>query len=124
MTVEMLFGVAIVASAVIALVVKFLPKRKPPSPVFRCGRCGTSARHDQRTSQAWRDGKSKFFCQACHAKWLQTRPPRERESAAAARANGSGCLGVVALFSLLCVPLLGAASFVASAQDAREKFAG
>lgn len=95
---EILFGVVIAAVAVLGLVAKFLPKRKPPSPVFQCRRCGTIARHSDRTTEAWRSGKTKFFCQACHAKWLQSRPPQERQSVAD---NRSGCLGIVALLALL-----------------------
>jgi hypothetical protein len=95
-TPEMLIAAVIAAGAVLGLVAKLLPKRKPPSPTFQCGRCGTTAWHNDRTSEAWRSGKTKFFCQACHAKWLQSRAPQERTPK-----GGSGCLGVVVLFALL-----------------------
>ena len=99
---EMLIGAAVVAVVVLGVVAKLVPKRKPPSPVFKCGRCGSAARHNDRTSEAWRAGKTKFFCQACHAKWLQSRSPQERESyASSGGGSGSGCLGVVVLFALL-----------------------
>ena len=112
MTPEMLIGAVVAAVAVLGFVVKLLPKHKPPSPVFQCGRCGTAARHNERTTEAWRSGKTKFFCQACHAKWLQSCPPQERESYAksAARSSSSGCLGVAALFALL--PLAGLLAWV------------
>lgn len=102
---ELWVGAAIAVVVVVGLVAKVLPERKPPSAVFRCGRCGIAARHDERTERAWRGGKHKFFCRSCHAKWLQSRPPRERESHAGS-AGGSGCLGALAWFALL--PLGGA----------------
>ena len=99
---ELIFGAAVAVAAVLAIVAKLLPKRKPPSPVFQCSRCGTAARHNDRTTEAWRSGKTKFFCQACHAKWLQSRPPQERETfSARGSVSGSGCLGVAALFALI-----------------------
>ena len=97
---EVLIGAVVAVVVVIGVVAMLMPKRKPPSLVFKCGRCGTAARHNDRTSEAWRNGKTKFFCQTCHAKWLQSRPPQERESHSAS-GSGSGCLGVVVLFSLL-----------------------
>lgn len=107
---EMLIGAVVAAVAIIGLVGKILPKRKSPSSVFQWDRCGTVARHNDRTSGAWRSGKTKFFCQACHAKWLQSRPPRERESYAKSTASSSGCLGVVVLFAFL--PLAGLLALV------------
>lgn len=99
---ELIFGIAIATVVVLAVAAKILPKRRPPSPVFKCSRCGTAARHNDRTTGAWRSGKTKFFCQSCHARWLQSRPPQERESLSSLASNGSsGCLGVVVLFSLL-----------------------
>src|SRR5690606_38769109 len=99
---EILIGAAVAVVAVLGLVAMLLPKRKPPSQVFQCGRCGTASRHNDRTTEAWRSGKTKFFCQACHAKWLQSRPPPERQSHASSGGRGSsGCLGVVVLFALL-----------------------
>lgn len=55
-------------------------KPQPPSRVFRCSRCGTAARHDERTTSAWRKGEAGLSCQTCHAQWLQSCPPQERES--------------------------------------------
>lgn len=98
MSPDLIVGVAIVAVVALGLAAKLMPKRKPPSAVFQCSRCGTAARHNDRTSEAWRSGKTKFFCQACHAKWLQSRPPQERGPHSG---RTSGCLGIVALFALL-----------------------
>ena len=97
---EILTGVVVAIAVVTGVVAILMPKRKPPSAVFKCGRCGAAARHNDRTSEAWRNGKSKFFCQTCHARWLQSRPPQERESYSAS-GRGSGCLGAIVLFSLL-----------------------
>ena len=94
---DLIVGVAIVATVALATVAKLLPKRKPPSSIFQCSRCGTAARHNDRTSEAWRSGRTKFFCQACHAKWLQSRPQGREVNAR----RTSGCLGIVAWVALL-----------------------
>lgn len=103
MSTEIIIAVAIVALVGFALVAKLIPQRMPPDKAFQCGRCGITALHNDRTAEAWRNGKAKFFCQACHAKWLQSRQPMEREpfSSHSSRGSGSGCLGVAALFVLL-----------------------
>lgn len=98
MTPDIIFGIAVVGVAVLAMVAKWLPKRRPPSAAFQCSRCGASARHDDRTAEAWRSGKKKFFCQACHAKWLQSRSAPERGSGSS---RAPGCLGAFALIALL-----------------------
>ena len=100
---ESLFAVAVVVIVVLAAIAKLIPKRQPPSLAFKCSRCGITNQHNNRTAEAWRNGKTKFFCQACHAKWLQSHPPPPRVSYArrgSSRGN-SGCLVVVALFVLL-----------------------
>lgn len=100
---ETIFGIAVIVVAVLALVAKLVPKRQPPEKFFKCSRCHTLTRHNNRTIEAWRNGKPKFFCQACHANWLRSRPPQEREqfSSRGSASGGSGCLGVVVLFALL-----------------------
>ncbi len=100
MTPEIIFGISIVALLGVALLSKLIPKRMPPQKSFKCGRCGIAALHNDRTAEAWRNGKKKFFCRACHTKWLQSRPPQEREQYSRS-SGGSGCLGVVVIFSLL-----------------------
>jgi hypothetical protein len=97
---ELIFGVAVAAVAVLAIVSRLMPKRMPPSPVFQCTRCGAASRHNDRTANAWRNGKTTFFCQACHARWLQSRSPNERTSSSGHASSGnSGCLGIVALIA-------------------------
>jgi len=103
MSPELIFGAVIVGVVVLSLVGKLMPKRQPKEAHFKCARCGTVSRHTERTIEAWRNNKTKFFCQSCHAKWLQSRPPQERFSSAGG--SRSGCLGVVVLFAL--VPLAG-----------------
>ena len=65
---------------------------KPPS-TFRCARCRREVPHDNRTIEAWRSGKHKFFCRECHAKW------REAHPAIRTSANGGrgGCMLPLAL---------------------------
>ena len=100
MSPEILFGIGVVALLGLAVISKLTPKRMPPQKSFKCGRCGNAALHNDRTAEAWRLGKTKFFCQVCHAKWLQGRPPQERERYSS-RNSGSGCLGIVVLFAVL-----------------------
>jgi hypothetical protein len=104
MSPEIIFAVAVVAFVGLGLVAKLIPQRMPPQKSFKCGRCGITAQHNDRTAEAWRNDKKKFFCQACHAKWLESRPPQEREQFSTRSSGGSGssgCLGVVALVALL-----------------------
>lgn len=107
MTPETIVGIAVIALVALALVARLIPKRQPPEKFFKCSRCHALTRHNNRTIEAWRNGKPRFFCQACHADWLRSRPPREREqfSSRGSAFRGSGCLGVVVLFALL--PLSG-----------------
>ena len=93
---ELIFGVAVVLVLALAIVGKLWPKRQPPSPLFKCARCGTTARHNNRTIEAWRSGKAKFFCQACHAQWLAS-----QANGSHSRSRDSGCLGIVLLVAAL-----------------------
>jgi hypothetical protein len=112
MSPEIIFVIAVVAFIGFGLVGKLTPKRMPPQKSFKCGRCGIAAQHNDRTAEAWRNDKKKFFCQACHAKWLQSRPLQEREqfsshsSGGSGSSGSSGCFGVVALFALLPISAL------------------
>ena len=101
---EMIFGIAVVVVVALVFVAWLLPKRQPPEKFFKCSRCKALSRHNNRTIEAWRNNKTTFFCQACHAKWLQSRPPQEHEKfSRRSSSSGSGCFGVIALFAL--VPL-------------------
>jgi hypothetical protein len=107
MSPEVIIGVVVAGVIVLSFVGKLLPKRQPKEKHFKCARCSAISRHTERTIEAWRNNKTKFFCQACHAKWLQSLPPHEREQSSV-RGNGrsgSGCLGIVLLFAF--VPLAG-----------------
>jgi hypothetical protein len=99
MPAETIFGIVVAAVLILGFVAKLLPKRQPKEKFFKCSRCNATSR----TIEAWRSNKTKFFCQACHAKWLESQPPRVREqfSSRGSASGSSGCLGVVALFSLL-----------------------
>jgi len=98
MSLEALFGIAMVVVLAVGILKAVAPKRMPPQPSFSCGRCHTLTKHNNRTIEAWRDGKTKFFCPACHTKWLQTQPPRERGTY---RGSSGGCLGLVVVAAML-----------------------
>ena len=100
MATELFIALGVVVVAIVALGAKLRPKRMPPVAVFQCTRCGTATRHSDRTAEAWRMGKTTFFCHACHAKWLASRPDRAAHADRGAKSS-SGCLGVVVLFALL-----------------------
>lgn len=102
MEIEALIVGVVVVGVVLVLLAVLRSKRKPPVAVFRCHRCGAAARHSNRTEDAWRNGKTTFFCAACHARWLQTRPAQERSAHRPRQGDGSsGCLGVIALIALI-----------------------
>jgi hypothetical protein len=96
---EVLIAVGVVVALVLGVFRKSGGHRMPPQPSFACGRCRTITNHNQRTIEAWRNGKTKFFCPACHTAWLQTQPSRERRQYSSRRS--SGCLGVVAALAAL-----------------------
>jgi len=92
-------GTALAVVIVAVVAVRFIvPKPKPKEKHFKCGRCGTIAAHNSRTIEAWRNKKTRFFCQTCHGKWL-----REHPKAAPNQINPtrSGCLSMVALLAIL-----------------------
>jgi hypothetical protein len=95
---------AVVVALVFGLARKSGRHRMPPQPSFACGRCRAVTSHNHRTIEAWRNGKTKFFCPACHAAWLQTQPHRERHQYSSGRS--SGCLGIVALLATVPVSIL------------------
>jgi hypothetical protein len=107
MSPELIFGIVVVAVIVLSLIGRLFPKPQPKEKHFQCARCGAISRHTERTIEAWRNKKTKFFCQACHGKWLKSQPPQAREqfSSHSSRSAPSGCLGVVVLFAV--VPLAG-----------------
>ena len=110
MSMEFIVGAVIAGLVVIFFAGKcFSKKILPKETHFECARCGTLARHTDRTIEAWRNNKTTFFCQSCHIKWVHARTPRERARSAtpAGSRSGSksGCLGVVVLFAV--VPLAG-----------------
>ena len=98
MSPEVLFGIIFAGFVVLFFVSKLLPKRQPKEKHFKCSRCGAVSPHTERTIDAWRKNRTKFFCQTCHAKWLQSRQPQKRDQFSSRSTTGSGCLGVVVLF--------------------------
>lgn len=111
MTPEIIFGLLVVVSVLIAGVAKLMPKPRPKETYFRCARCNATAPHTERTIEAWRNKKTKFFCQACHRKWLESRPGRPAEPATAlGDRQPAGCFSAIAFVVLLPGALIGAAA--------------
>lgn len=102
MSSEAILGIIIAGVILLFFLSRLLPKRQPKEKSFKCARCGVISRHTERTIQAWRNNKAKFFCSAYHTKWLQSRPPQFSRGNVG---SGSGCLGIVAVLAF--VPFAG-----------------
>lgn len=97
----------IVAVLALAAVVLFFSKRRVPKErSFRCARCSATAQHYARTINAWREGKTKFFCRSCHAAWLKSQPAQRGPGGSGSRGERSGCLGALACLVAFPVALL------------------
>jgi hypothetical protein len=58
--------IVFVVMAIAAVLLFFNSRRKQPKvKTFRCARCSATAPHTARTLNAFREGKTKFFCAAC-----------------------------------------------------------
>ena len=97
-----------IAGLIAALVVTYFlfGKRKvPEQKTFRCARCSQPSQHTPRTINAWRDGKTRFFCNACHSEWVRSHPHPQR-SRSTDGGSRSGCLGVLACLIFVPVALI------------------
>ncbi|WP_132975027.1 hypothetical protein [Thiobaca trueperi] len=109
MSIEVIAGIAFAVLIVLSLLMR---RRRPKERTFKCSRCSTIAEHTPRTIDAWRSGKTKFFCNACHARWLRSHPAPAAHNRAelapahnrAGRSERSGCLGMFAF--LVALPFL------------------
>lgn len=87
----------------LVLLVKLLPKKTPKEQTFICARCKCVSPHTKRTIEAWRNNKNKFYCKACHAKWLESQPRQSKPTYTSGRNSGSGCLGFIVIF--IAIPI-------------------
>jgi hypothetical protein len=93
MSVEQIAVVGVVCVLLLAYVSSFF-RRKPPEPSFFCQKCKGTFPHNSRTIEAWRNKKTEFYCQTCHANWLRHNPHANEYGK---RTKGSGCLGILVL---------------------------
>lgn len=93
----MVFGVVVVALLLLTALRAVLGGRRPRSQHFKCARCGALTSHNERTLEAWRSKRTKFYCQKCHAHWLASRPTQGSGSLHPLRSGG--CLGVIVRFN-------------------------
>jgi uncharacterized C2H2 Zn-finger protein len=56
------------------LIIAFSSKSRPKEKTFKCARCKSIFDHSNRTIEAWRNKKTRFYCQRCHKLWLQSQP--------------------------------------------------
>jgi hypothetical protein len=103
--VDVLIIAAVAVVGIVTLARFFAGGRRPKQQSFRCARCSNSAMHTARTIEAWRNGKTKFFCNSCHGDWLKTQPRDSKP----ARGTRSGCLGAMVI--LVLIPVVAAASY-------------
>jgi len=88
--------IAVAAVAVLLLMRIVAERRRPHEKQFRCARCSKVAADTTRTINAWRSGKTRFFCAARHSEWLSNQPrqatPRRRGIAWMPLRTGVPCL--------------------------------
>lgn len=77
-------------------------RRTPKEKTFRCARCSNMAPHTLRTINAWRDGKTTFFCNSCHSEWVRSHPQQRMDRAG----SRGGCLGVLACLAFIPLSLI------------------
>ena len=98
------FGVVVIVLTVLAALKIAFRGPAPRSQKYKCARCGTLTTHSERTIEAGRHRRSKFYCQSCHAHWLASQPVgAKRNSASFNPRRSSGCLGIAILFVLVPV---------------------
>src|SRR5262245_36759174 len=95
--------IAVIAAVAVAAFVIFGRRSRPKERTFKCSRCSATAAHTPRTIEAWRAGKTKFFCNACHTQWVRSQPSRPQAGGGShrGRAGNAGCLGIVVLLIAL-----------------------
>lgn len=98
MSSEEILKYAVFAFIALFFLAKLLPKKQPKEKTFVCARCKCISPHTERTIEAWRNNKNKFYCKACHEKWLESQP---KLAYAAGRNSGSGCLGFIVIFIVI-----------------------
>ena len=104
--------IAIIVSVVVlvGIVGLFFRPKRPPTPTFKCARCGVVARYSERTENAWRSGVKRVYCESCHRQWLRTNPERATTMHGGnSRTSGRGCFTVT-----VAVVLVPAALYVAA----------
>jgi hypothetical protein len=50
--------------------------RVPKDKFFNCWRCKALTLHNRRTIKAWRNDKTRLFCDVCHREWWRSHPAR------------------------------------------------
>lgn len=106
MDINEIFIAAIIVVGIIGVARSLAGGKRPPMQSFRCWRCRNNSMHTARTIEAWRNGKTKFFCNSCHGEWIRNQP---RDSVPA-RSSQSGCSGALLLF--IAIPAVGAWAYL------------
>ncbi|WP_417551995.1 hypothetical protein [Marinomonas fungiae] len=83
--------------------------KRPPTNYFICARCNKTEQYSARTTEAWRRGFSKLYCQVCHKQWLNKNPKRKHDKSDSGQ---GGCLGVLVVLLLMPPTIFGAIWYV------------
>jgi cold shock CspA family protein len=75
-------------------------RSRPEETHFKCAGCGAVTEHNERTIEAWRNHKTRYFCRECHGKWLDSTPPEARGHTSASAGSRAGCAAVLAMTAL------------------------
>jgi hypothetical protein len=108
MDTNVLIVAAIAVAGIVVVGRLFVGGRSPTQQSFRCSRCSSTSMHTARTIEAWRRGKTKFFCNACHGEWLRTQPREAKQG----HGGSAGCLSAVVVF--LAIPAVVVMAYVSS----------
>jgi hypothetical protein len=118
MDTDVLIVAAVVVIGILVVGRQFVGGSRPKQQSYRCSRCSATSMHTARTIEAWRRGKTKFFCDACHGEWLRAQPQGARPE----QRGRSGCLGAVV--ALIVVPAAVVTAYLFAGADVNDKVPG
>jgi hypothetical protein len=74
-------------------------RNRPKEKSFVCAKCRQEEEHSRRTIRAWRAGKRRFFCRACHRAWLRL---NQEQVVFGGGYENTGCFSLLAIIAIVC----------------------